>query len=319
MKCFNKKLTEGLSVSEIKFLDHFIDEIADVGYINWDKSKDEICINDERIERFRETYCRKESPSCIPDAYVNCISSRLDAYTWQRCVHSDRVYSSGWFEGRPIQKISIPAGVEIIPRNAFANCTALEEVHIPNSVHLIEHDAFRNCKALKSVTAGATIGEYAFAGCSSLQSLNLRWCNRIKEGAFCYCCSLVNVSLPPNLETIGTFSFKGCSALCSVTLPPKLKLIKRDAFESCCQLIAETKSKRVANMCKREKVKVKLIEGLQLNEARQQTAVKSNGIYSVLRDEWIKEPVVEDIPEINEGEFEKLFKKWEDKYFEVIR
>lgn len=53
-------------------------------------------------------------------------------------------------------------------------------------------------------------------------------------------------------------------------------------------------------------------------ETRQQTAVKSNGVYSVLRDEWIKEPVAEDIPEINEEEFEKLFKEWEDKYFALL-
>lgn len=63
---------------------------------------------------------------------------------------------------------------------------------------------------------------------------------------------------------------------------------------------------------------VKLIESLQLTETRRQTSVKSNGVYSVLRDEWIKEPVAEDIPEINEEEFEKLFKEWEDKYFALL-
>lgn len=55
-----------------------------------------------------------------------------------------------------------------------------------------------------------------------------------------------------------------------------------------------------------------------ITESRQQTAVKSNGVYSVLKDAWIKEPVAEDIPEINEEEFEKLFKEWEDKYFALL-
>ena len=54
-----------------------------------------------------------------------------------------------------------------------------------------------------------------------------------------------------------------------------------------------------------------------LKEARQQTALKSNGVYSVMNDNWIKEPVAEDIPEINQEEFDKLFNEWEDKYFEI--
>lgn len=55
----------------------------------------------------------------------------------------------------------------------------------------------------------------------------------------------------------------------------------------------------------------------QLKEARQQTALKSNGVYSVMNDSWIKEPVAEDIPEINQEEFDKLFTEWEDKYFDI--
>ena len=45
---------------------------------------------------------------------------------------------------------------------------------------------------------------------------------------------------------------------------------------------------------------------------------KSNGIYSVTRDEWIKEPVKEDIPDYDKEEFERQFKELEDKYFNLI-
>ena len=54
-----------------------------------------------------------------------------------------------------------------------------------------------------------------------------------------------------------------------------------------------------------------------LQEAQQKTAVKSNGVYSVMNDKWIKEPVAEDIPEIDRDEFNSLFQEWEDKYFEL--
>ena len=55
-----------------------------------------------------------------------------------------------------------------------------------------------------------------------------------------------------------------------------------------------------------------------ITEARVQTALKSNGIYSVINDTWIKEPVAEDIPEIDKEAFNKEFKIWEDEYYKII-
>lgn len=49
-----------------------------------------------------------------------------------------------------------------------------------------------------------------------------------------------------------------------------------------------------------------------------QTAVKSNGVYSVLNKKWIKEPVQADIPELDREAFDKLFTEWEDKYFDLL-
>lgn len=44
---------------------------------------------------------------------------------------------------------------------------------------------------------------------------------------------------------------------------------------------------------------------------------KSNGIYS-LNTGWIKKPVKEDIPDMDEKAFDKLFTEWEDKYFDLL-
>ena len=56
-----------------------------------------------------------------------------------------------------------------------------------------------------------------------------------------------------------------------------------------------------------------------LGEARAQSAVKSNGIYSVLNDEWIKEPVAEDIPELDQEAFDKEFVKWQERYDQIMK
>ena len=55
-----------------------------------------------------------------------------------------------------------------------------------------------------------------------------------------------------------------------------------------------------------------------LGEARKQSALKSNGIFSVLNNKWIKEPVAEDIPEVDVEAFDKEFEKWESRYLDII-
>ena len=46
----------------------------------------------------------------------------------------------------------------------------------------------------------------------------------------------------------------------------------------------------------------------------QDTPLVSNGIYSVVKDEWVKEPTKEDIPEVDQDTIDKAFKPWEKRY-----
>lgn len=55
-----------------------------------------------------------------------------------------------------------------------------------------------------------------------------------------------------------------------------------------------------------------------IKEAVQDQPLKSNGIYSVKENKWIKEPVQTDIPDIDYDAFEEQFKVWEDKYFDLV-
>ena len=43
----------------------------------------------------------------------------------------------------------------------------------------------------------------------------------------------------------------------------------------------------------------------------------SNGVYSVMKDTWLKAPVQQDIPDIDMDEFNKDFQEWKDRYEEV--
>jgi predicted nucleotidyltransferase len=53
---------------------------------------------------------------------------------------------------------------------------------------------------------------------------------------------------------------------------------------------------------------------VELYVETQDTPLVSNGIYSVINDEWVKEPTKEDIPEVDQEAIDKAFKPWEKRY-----
>lgn len=58
--------------------------------------------------------------------------------------------------------------------------------------------------------------------------------------------------------------------------------------------------------------------GVELFVDTEGTKTISNGIYS-LNTGWIKEPVKEEIPELDQEKFDAEFSKWEDMYFELVK
>ena len=141
------------------------------------------------------------------------------------------------------------------------------EVAIPASIALdgtdypvtaIEAAAFRDCPSLTSVTIPptvTTVGEYAFAGCTSLDSVGISdlaaWCSIefYSESANpCYQAhrlfvdgeEVVELVVPEAVTTIGSFAFAGCSSLTSVTIPATVTEIGASPFIDCGALTAMT-------------------------------------------------------------------------------
>ena len=56
-----------------------------------------------------------------------------------------------------------------------------------------------------------------------------------------------------------------------------------------------------------------------IKEAVNHNALVSNGIYSVLDDKWIKEPVVTEVPEVNQEEINKALAPWLLRYNEILK
>lgn len=116
----------------------------------------------------------------------------------------------------------ISDGLEIVNGcvMGIGTCTA-KDIIIPSthngvSVTEIADNAFEKKCNITSVTLPSsikTIGESAFYGCQSLQSINLENVEIIGGNAFGHCRSLACVSLGSCISEIGTWAFRYCTSL----------------------------------------------------------------------------------------------------------
>ena len=111
---------------------------------------------------------------------------------------------------------------------------------IPEGTTTIGDYAFSGCSSLQSITIpeGVTeIGNGAFYGCSSLQSITIPdGVTEIGLFAFFGCSSLQSITIPESVTEIGEDAFRGCSGLTSITIPASVKLIRQEAFKGCSAL-----------------------------------------------------------------------------------
>lgn len=94
-----------------------------------------------------------------------------------------------------------------------------------------------NCQKITEITLPKNvkeIGSCAFAGCSSLATINLEDIEEIGYSAFYNCSSLKTIS-GASVEVLRSGAFMDCSALESFAFP-KLRIIEDDAFASCTSL-----------------------------------------------------------------------------------
>ena len=141
-----------------------------------------------------------------------------------------------------------PAKVKVYNANesiTIANIPAIVTYQgITYDVTTIGDWAFAGCSSLTSVTISnsvTSIGGYAFYGCSSLTSVTIpNSVTSIGGYAFSYCSSLTSVTIPNSVTSIGDGAFADCSSLTSVTIPNSVTSIGNEAFRSCSSLTSVT-------------------------------------------------------------------------------
>lgn len=125
---------------------------------------------------------------------------------------------------------------------AFMNNKDIESVSFANAkaIDAIGEFSFAGCTSLKSVNIPSTldkIGFGSFMGCTSLTDINISSNISVINGqVFKDCTSLTEFTVPESVGTISDFSFAGCTSLEKVVIPKTVKNISAKAFLNCDKL-----------------------------------------------------------------------------------
>lgn len=132
------------------------------------------------------------------------------------------IASLTFYEGVPVESVTVSEGIQSLDENAFYYCTALKSVTLPESISAIGDKAFSWCSALEEVTlpeAVATIPAYCFNQCTSLTKVNFSSeVVAVGARAFSGCESLAALHFGDEMVSLGDYAFRGCTALQTVRL-----------------------------------------------------------------------------------------------------
>lgn len=139
-----------------------------------------------------------------------------------------------------IKSIEIPASVTTIGVGAFSDCDELTTVTIPATVTSLGSHAFVDCDRLTTVNLAINhIGASTFARCEAISNVTAPQVVTIGENAFAGCTSLEDIAFSTRLITIGNSAFQG-SGLKEIDFSESASLdsIGAWAFAQCVNLTA---------------------------------------------------------------------------------
>ena len=115
-----------------------------------------------------------------------------------------------------------------------------ESVVLPNSLIEIGDHAFNGCSSLQTINipnSVISIGDWAFYGCSSIKTINIpNSVESIGYGAFYGCSNLQTIDIPDSVKSIGNGAFYFCTNLQTVNIPNSVESIGDLAFYCCSSL-----------------------------------------------------------------------------------
>lgn len=138
-----------------------------------------------------------------------------------------------------ITELKIKSDITGIAGEAFKDNTTLESVIIPDSVLSVGEGAFRNCTSLNYVYLSNSLkalNDYSFSGCTALKNIIIP--ESVTEIASCafYKTGLEKITVPQNVKSLGTNSFRDCTSLLTVGITGATSLASGSIFNGCTSL-----------------------------------------------------------------------------------
>ncbi|MDR0300936.1 MAG: leucine-rich repeat protein [Treponema sp.] len=133
-------------------------------------------------------------------------------------------YSSTPEFGKTLVSVVLPEDITGIFPYTFSGCSSLKTIVFPQSLQTIGSYSFQGCSSLEELELPdslQTIGASAFEGCTDLYSD----------------IACLDLSVYPNLLSIGDNAYKNCVQFTSLKLPPSLKTLGA-AFSGCTGLMS---------------------------------------------------------------------------------
>lgn len=175
----------------------------------------------------------------IPHQYKGKQIDRIGPYCFDGlvipflCIEDGVEYlEDSAFENSYILNVKLPRGLKI-GRRCFAN-SQLEEILLPRGLHIIKEETFLNCKNLKSIWTQVglnTIFYDAFNGCESLKEAHFHILKTVRDRVFAGCSSLETLELGYRIKELGNDIFNGCHSLESLEIEGSFDKLGKTLFQ----------------------------------------------------------------------------------------
>lgn len=175
-------------------------------------------------------------------------ATKIPNFAFSKCqgitkvVLHDDVTEIGWgafIDCAALESVNFPSKITKINDHAFSGCSSLEKAIIKGDVNYIGDGVFNGCTSLTEVDIdgmSAVLGNGGigvFEGCTLLSTVNLKDVIALSRSTFMGCTSLVDITVPGGVETIGSYLFKDCTNLKTVFIAASVKIIDADIFVGC--------------------------------------------------------------------------------------
>ena len=120
-----------------------------------------------------------------------------------------------------LSEVRLPAGLTVIPDEAFDGCSSLRTVNFPDTLKEIRSDAFCGTDLTEFIAPDSLtdVWAYAFKDCGALSAVELKNVRSVGNGAFGNCTALQSIRLSDKMTELSDHIFDGCSSLADIDMP----------------------------------------------------------------------------------------------------